>query len=143
MSATTIKSEKSTVPSIFHAQNNTFPVPLYFRMKDIEAPQPASLQALSYATRYRAAVKTLTRWKQNLVDVNKCRSEAAPMDWLVGRAHSSPWWDTPPIVDLVADAASDFNNQFGDLTKDIRKLGENSLSKVDENEQLFVASGAR
>jgi len=127
--ASTVKHEKSTAQRIFHVLNNTFPVPLYFRMKDISGPQPASLQALSYATRYRAATKTLTTWQQNLDMLIKFRSEFGPLDWLAGRAHSPPWWDSPPIVDLVADAANGFNNKFGSLAKDVKKLCECSSSE--------------
>jgi len=139
--ASSTKSEKSVVQRIFHVMNNTFPVPLYFRMKDIRAPQPTSLQALSYATRYRTATKTITTWQQNFVQLNKCRSDFAPLDWLAGRAHSPPWWDTPPIIDLVADAANGFNNKFGPLSKDVNKLCE--CRPIDSAGRVLASSSSR
>ena len=114
-----MKNEKSVIQNIFHVLNNTFPVPLIFQMKNVKVPQPDSLLALSFAARYRAATKTLTTWRANLDELNACRSEHAPLNWFVGRAHSSPWWDTPPIADLVADAFYGFGERFGNLDKTI------------------------
>ena len=91
-------------------------------MGDIKAPQPVSLQVLSRATRLRAAVKALTTWQDNLRDLNKCRSEHAPLQWFVGRAHSDPWWDTPPIVDLVSQALNNFGGKFGRLKCDVESV---------------------
>jgi hypothetical protein len=116
-----VKSKKSVVQGLFHVLNNTYPIPLIFRMGDIKAPQPVSLQGLSRATRLRAAVKTLTTWQDNLRDLNKCRSEHAPLQWFVGRAHSDPWWDTPPIVDLVSEAFN-FGGKFGRLKCDVESV---------------------
>ena len=38
------------------------------------------------------------------------------------RAHSSIWWDPPPIVDLVADAFYGFGGRFGNLDKGISQV---------------------
>ena len=118
--ANTLKCEKARIQNVFHILNNTFPLPILFRMKSVKCPQPSSLQALSFAARHRTAVKTLTTWQRNLNELDRCRSDHAPLGWLVGQSHSTPWWDTPPIVDLVAEAASGFQNKFGDLGADIR-----------------------
>ena len=117
LDASIIKTEKSVIQNVFHVLNNTFPMSLIFRMKAISGPQPMSLQVLSYAARYRAAVTTLTTWRENLDKLNKCRYEDAPMGWLAGTVHSTPWWGTPPIVDYVAEAATGFKGKFNLIAK--------------------------
>ena len=104
--ASTIKNDKSAAQRISHVLNNTFPVALYFQMEDISAPQPTSLQALSYAARYRAATTTLTTWQQKLVKLNKCRSELGPLDWLACGVCA-----LTPLVGFTADCRPHFGSR--------------------------------
>ena len=114
--ASLLKAERSAVQRVFHFLNNTLPANLYYRLQTIGAPQPASIQALSYAARYRAAVKTITVWRQRKVELDAIRDEHAPFGWLHQRAiRSNPWWDTWPVVDLISQAAEGFGGRFGDL----------------------------
>jgi hypothetical protein len=123
-----IKNEKSAVQRIFHVLNNTYPFEMYFRFKEIGMPQTSSLKVLSYAARYRAAVRTITVWQENLVRLNQARSENAPCGWFAGNAHSNSWWDTPPAVDYTNEASKAFNNKFGDLGKETRNIMKNDKS---------------
>ena len=80
-----VKSEKCVVQALFHVLNNTYPIPLIFRMGDIKASQPVSLLTLSFAARYTAATETLTMWRANFDALNNCRCEHAPLDWLANQ----------------------------------------------------------
>ena len=80
--ATTLKAERSAVQRIYHFLNYTLPANLYYRLTTVGAPQPDSIQALSYATRFRAATKTITVWQQRKRELDAVRDDHAPVGWL-------------------------------------------------------------
>ena len=123
--ATTLKAKRSAVQRIYHFLNYTLPANLYYRLNTVGAPQPASIQALSYATRLRADTKTITVWQQRKRELDAVRDDHAPVGWLHQRAiRSNPWWDTWPAVDLIAEAVNGFDGRFGNISAQTNKLRE-------------------
>ena len=108
---------------MYHFLNHTLPANLYYKLKEIGAPQPNSIQSLSFAARFRAARKTITVWRERKAELDAIRDDHAPCGWFHHRSiRSNPWWDTWPAMDLIAEAAAGFNGQFGHLDAEITQV---------------------
>ena len=112
-----MRAVPTIIQHVFHVLNNTFPKGMCFKFAEIGIPQPHSLHVFSCASRFRAAVKTITGWRENLHRLNAARTNDASGNWFTGRAHSNPWWDTPPAVDYINEAFNSSNCNFGNLHK--------------------------
>jgi hypothetical protein len=119
------KAERSMVQRIFHLLNYTFPGEMFFRLGGVGAPNPYSLRVLSYASRFRAAKRTISVWQECKANLDKARDEFGPCAWFAKSAHSNPWWDTPPAADLIAEAAAGFDGKFGKLERKVKSHIQN------------------
>ena len=77
-----VKEEKSSVQHIFHVLSNTYPCVMVFKLAEIGMPQPHSLGFVSFASKFGAAIKTITVWRDNLTRLNIAWSDFAPI-WVV------------------------------------------------------------
>lgn len=73
---------------------------MFYRLGDVGAPNPHSLRQLSYASRFRAAKRTISVWRERNGNLDEARDEYGPCAWSAKSAHSNPWWDTPPPLTL-------------------------------------------
>ena len=111
-----IRKEKSLIQRVLHVSNNTFPKCFPFLAKEYGLSQFSSLQANSFAARFRAASRTITSLESNRRALGEARACFGNLAMLGQLAHSLPWWDSPPIVDMVHQAAQGFGGQFGNLS---------------------------
>ena len=97
------------------------------------ATQPKFMRVLSYASRCQAKTRTITVWQRRKAELDQVRSDHGAFGWQAKNAHSNPWWDTPPAVDFIAEAAGGFESRFGKLEQNIKAntLECSSLQRKD------------
>jgi hypothetical protein len=101
------KMELILVQKLFHFLRNSLPKEVLFNAKAVGLPEPKAVLAVGHASRSRTANRSLSTAIAGTALLDGVRSDHAPLAFFLGRAHSSPRWDLPPIVDLVADTLND------------------------------------
>jgi len=95
---------------------------MMFRNKNVGLPQPVSIQVLSYAARYRTATDTCKVWVSQKQLLDETRDQHGPIGWLSRSCHSVSGWQLPPAVDLIADAAAEFQRKHGTFREEVNLM---------------------
>jgi len=117
-----IKQEKSLNQKVYHIGNHVLPCPLLYRGRDVGIPQLTSLQALSFAARYRAARFTLQTVDENKARWQQACEEYGTLAMLVSPLAFPPHWDSPPLILRVLEAREGFETRFPGLRRAVDKV---------------------
>jgi len=117
-----LRIEKSLVQKVYHVANHTFPKAFLFRGRSVHLPQFGSLQAMSYAARFRAATSTIPRadYERNLTNFNEARGQFGSLAVVFGLKHRMQHWDSDPMILAMRTAEQGFSDSFPGLLEQVR-----------------------